>query len=89
MSNSNLNLSSNLNLNLNSTAQNNIDSDFATYLLEREDFLESQIEELFNLDKQKLKEKIDNYKDYFKQEEIANGMDDFLKDKRGNGFESG
>ena len=73
MSNSNL-------LNSSSTSQNK-DSDFETYLAKREEIIDSQIEELFNLDKQKLKEYILNYQDYFKQEELDNDMDAFLEDE--------
>ena len=73
MSNSNL-------FNSGSTSQNK-DSDFETYLSKREEIIDSQIEELFNLDKQKLKEYILNYQDYFKQEELDNDMDAFLEDE--------
>ena len=73
MSNSNL-------INSSSTSQNK-DSDFETYLVKREEIIDSQIEELFNLDKQKLKEYILNYQDYFKQEELDNDMDAFLEDE--------
>ena len=72
MSNSNL---------FNSSSQKIIDSEFETYLTKREKLIDSQIEDLFNLDKQKLKENILNYQDYFKQEELDNNMDAFLEDK--------
>ena len=73
MSNSNLLKSS-------STSQNK-DSDFETYLAKRKKLIDSQLEELFNLDKEKLKENILIYQSYFKQEELDNDMDAFLVDE--------
>ena len=51
------------------------------YLVKRKEIIDSQIEDLFNLDKQKLRENILNYQDYFKQEEFDNNMDAFLEDE--------